>query len=553
MATAQVDRITLEVIGSALLSIAEEMGEALIKASYSSNIKERQDCSTAIFNLAGEVVAQAEHIPMHLGSLMMIVEEILKRYPISALREGDVFIGNDPYTGGSTHLPDITVASPVFHRGEPVGFVANIAHHADGSGGETRTIWDEGLRIPPIRIVEGGALREDVMELLLLNFRLPRERRGDLRAQLAANRMGAERLGELLERYGAATCAAAMDELLAYGERKIRAALRAVPDGVYAFADCMDDDGRDGPPVPVQVRITVAGDRIALDWAGTGAQVEGDINVVYLALVATVYYALKALLDPTIPANGGFYRAIEVTAPEGSIVNARPPAPVAWRTQTCQRIADVIFGALAAALPERVIAATNGANSAWVFSGMDPRRGQYYVYLETIGGGSGARATKDGLDGVQVHVTNTSNLPVECLEMEYPLLVEEYALVAGSGGAGRHRGGLGLRRTIRVLAPEATFLGTIDRGRFAPWGLFGGGEGGRGALTVNAGTPAERPLRPKVAGVRLRQDDTVTIVTPGAGGYGPPAERDPGSVARDEREGKIARDRPDGTRAAPES
>jgi len=535
-----IDRITLEVIGSRLLTIAEEMGEALIKASYSSNIKERQDCSTAVFNLRGEVIAQAEHIPMHLGSLMMIVQEILKRYPVAGLRDGDVFVGNDPYTGGSTHLPDITVASPVFHEGEAVGFVANIAHHADGSGHETRTIYDEGLRIPPICLVEGGRLREDLMELLLLNFRLPRERRGDFRAQFAANRIGAERLGDLLARYGRKTCEAAMDELLAYGERKIRAALGFIPDGVYAFEDWMDDDGAGGPPVPIRVRIAVAGEEIALDFAGTGTQVPGDINVVYLALVATVYYALKALLDPGIPANGGFYRAIRVEAPAGSIVNARPPAPVAWRTQTCQRIADVIFGALAPALPDKVIAATNGANSAWVFSGVDPRTGQYYVYLETIGGGSGARALKDGLDGVQVHITNTSNRPVECLEMEYPLLVEEYGLVEGSGGPGRFRGGLGLRRTIRVLAGEATFLGTLDRASVAPWGLFGGGEGGKGGVVLNAGRPSERRLGSKVAGLRLVEGDAVTIVTPGAGGYGPPAERDPALIERDRREGKVS-------------
>jgi len=537
------DRITLEIIGATLLSIAEEMGEALIKASYSSNIKERQDCSTAVFNMRGEVIAQAEHIPMHLGSLIMIVREILTRYPTDRLQDGDIFIGNDPYTGGSTHLPDITVASPVFHEGQPVAFVANIAHHADGSGRETRTIYDEGLRIPPIRVVEGGVLREDIMELLLLNFRLPRERRGDFRAQFAANRIGAERLRELLERHGRRTCEAAMDELLAYGERKIRAALAAIPDGVYGFEDCMDDDGIGGPPVPITVHITVAGDEIALDFGGTGRQVVGDINVVYLALVATVYYALKALLDPTIPANGGFYRAIRVTAPPGSIVNAEPPAPVAWRTQTCQRIADVIFGALASALPERVIAATNGANSAWVFSGVDPRHDRYYVYLETIGGGSGARASKDGLDGVQVHVTNTSNLPVECLEMEYPLLVEEYGLVEDSGGPGRFRGGLGLRRTIRVLAGEATFLGTLDRAREAPWGLFGGSAGGRAGLTLRSSGAEPRPLASKVAGLRLVQGDSVTIVTPGAGGYGPPREREHALIARDLREGKISTSR----------
>ena len=255
-----------------------------------------------------------------------------------------------------------------------------------------------------------------------------------------------------------------MDELLAYGERKIRAALRGIPDGVYAFEDWMDDDGVGGPPVPLRVSITVADDRIALDFTGTGPQVPGDINVVYLALVATVYYVLKAVLDPDIPANGGFYRAIEVTAPEGTLVNAQPPAPVAWRTQTCQRMADLILGALAPALPERVIAGTNGANAAWVFSGVNPTTGQYYVYLETIGGGSGARATKDGLDGVQVHVTNTSNLPVECLEMEYPLFVEEYALVPDSGGAGRYRGGLG----IRAHGPRGRPRGDVPRHARAP-------------------------------------------------------------------------------------
>jgi N-methylhydantoinase B len=384
------------------------------------------------------------------------------------------------------------------------------------------------------------------MELMLLNFRLPRERRGDFRAQFAANRLGAQRLGEVLARHGRSICEAAMEELLAYGERKIRAALRSIPPGVYAFEDWMDDDGAGGPPVPIKVAITVGDGQITLDWAGTGAQVPGDINVVHLALVATVYYALKALLDPSIPANGGFYRAIRVEAPEGSIVNARPPAPVAWRTQTCQRIADVVFGALAGALPERVIAATNGANSAWVWSGIDPRTGQYYVYLETLAGGSGARATKDGLDAVQVHVTNTSNLPVECLEMEYPLLVEEYALVPDSGGQGRHRGGLGLRRTIRVRGGEATFLGTLDRARLAPWGLFGGGDGGRASLALNQGTPAERALPPKVAGLQLRDGDAVTIVTPGAGGFGPPAGRDASRVARDLAEGKISPREADG-------
>jgi N-methylhydantoinase B len=517
------DRITLEVIGSALLSIAEEMGTALIKASYSSNIKERWDCSTAIFDRDGQVIAQAEHIPMHLGSLLGIVGEIVRRYPPDRLQPGDVFAANDPYTGGGTHLPDITLASPVFVDGALFGFVANIAHHADRTGERIRTIYDEGLRIPPIRLVEGGHVREDVLELLLANFALPAERRGDFRAQIAANRLGERRLLDLCQRHGRATVEAAAAEYLAYGERKFRAALATLPSGVYRFADSLDGDGVTPGPIPIAVAIRVDGDRIHLDFAGSGPQCAGDINVVRLALLATVYYALKAILDPTIPANGGFYRAIEVEAPEGSIVNARPPAPVGWRTQTCQRIADVIFGALAPALPDRVPAAGNGANSAWVFSGTNPRTGRFYVYLETLAGGAGATARADGLDAVQVHITNTSNLPVECLEMEYPLLVEEYALADESGGTGRFRGGLGLRRTIEVLGHDAQFLGTLERAEVPPWGLAGGGPGGRAALVLNPGTSAEQPLPSKVWGHALAPGDRVQIVTPGGGGYGGPS------------------------------
>ena len=257
-----------------------------------------------------------------------------------------------------------------------------------------------------------------------------------------------------------------------------------------------------------------------LDFAGSGPESRGDLNVVRGALLATVYYAVKAILDPSIPANGGFYRAISVEAPEGTIVNARPPAPVGWRTQTCQRIADVVFGALAQALPDRVPAAGNGANSAMVFSGVDPARGGYYVYLETIGGGAGGSAAGDGLDGVQVHITNTSNLPVECLEMEYPLVVDEYALVEESGGAGAHRGGMGIRRTIEVLGHEASFLGSLDRARLAPWGLGGGKPGGRGAIVLNPGAPDERALPSKVWGYRLAPGSRVSMLTPGAGGWG---------------------------------
>jgi len=514
------DRITLEVLGSALVAIAEEMGVALIRSSYSSNIKERWDCSTAIFDREGEVIAQAEHIPLHLGSLLGVVREVLRRYPSEALKPGDVFAANDPYTGGGTHLPDITVVAPVFVEGRLFGFVANIAHHADRTGAVIRSIFDEGLRITPIRIVEAHQVREDVMELLLANFALPTQRQGDFRAQIAANRLGERRVLELCGRYGAETVRRAAAEYLQYAERKIRAAIRGIPDGVYRYTDYMDGDGIQPGPIPIAVAMTVAGDRVRLDFSGTGPQVSGDINVVWLALLATAYYALKAVLDPTIPANGGFYRAIEVEAPEGSIVNARPPAAVGWRSQTCQRIADVIFGALAAAVPERVPAAGNGANTAWTFAGTDPKTGRYYVYLETICGGGGALPEADGLDAIQVHTTNTSNLPVECLESEYPLLVEETSLVEGSGGDGRFRGGRGIRRTIEVLDHEAQFFATLERAEVAPWGLKGGGAGGRAALVLNPGTIGEMRLSSKLWGHVLKAGDRVQQTTPGGGGYG---------------------------------
>jgi N-methylhydantoinase B len=381
------------------------------------------------------------------------------------------------------------------------------------------------------------------MELLLANFALPDERRGDFRAQLAVNRLGERRLGELIARWGLPTVRAACDELLAYGERKIRAAIAGVKDGTYRFVDAMDDDGVTDEPIPIVVSLTVKGDTMYLDFTGSGPESRGDLNVVRGALLATVYYAVKAVLDPSIPANGGFYRAITVEAPEGTIVNARPPAPVGWRTQTCQRIADVIFGAFAQALPDRVPAAGNGANAAMVFTGVDPARGGYYVYLETIGGGAGGTARADGQDGVQVHITNTSNLPVECLEMEYPLLVDEYALVEQSGGAGRWRGGMGIRRVIEVLGHEASFLGSLDRARIAPWGLAGGAPGGRGGIVLNPKRADERALPSKVWGYRLAPGDRVSMVTPGSGGWGPPEARPVEQVLADVEDGIICADR----------
>jgi N-methylhydantoinase B len=536
------DPITVEVIGSAFSSIVEEMGTALIRASYSTNIKERRDCSTILFDRHGRTLAQAEHIPIHLGSLMGMVEEVLHRYPLESLDPGDMFIGNDAYTGGGTHLPDIVVLSPVFvpagdaGQAEVIGFTANLSHHADFVDRGHAHIFQEGLRIPPIKIFDRGQLREDVLELILLNTQVPDERRGDLRAQFAANRLGVRRTQALCAKYGAATIAVAGDALLDYAERQTRAGIRAIPDGSYAFADFFDNEQLGDAELELKVVVTVRGDEIELDFRDNPPQVRAGLNMVHTALLATCYYAVKIVVDPHILPNAGMYRPIHVTAEPGSIVSCVEPAAINGRTQTCQRVVDLVLGALAQAVPERVIAACTGSNTGITFSGVDPRSGKYYSYLETLGGGFGARATKDGLDGVQTHVTNTSNLPVESLEEEYPLFVERYELVLDSGGPGRWRGGMAIRRDVRVVDHAPVFGGSTSRIRSAPWGLAGGWPGATARITVNGSTTGGLG---KGAWL-LQPGDVISVVTAGSGGYGDPRERDRALVAADLADGKIS-------------
>lgn len=533
-ADGSLDPITVEVIGNAVSSIVEEMGETLVRASYSTNIKERRDCSTALFDVRGRTLAQAEHIPMHLGSLIGIVEHVLKRYPLDGIREGDVFIGNDAYTGGGTHLPDIVLMEPVFYDGEIVAWATNLAHHADFVDRGHAHIYQEGLRIPPVRLYRAGELQEDVLELILLNCQVPRERRNDLRAQQAANRLGVQRFQGLCTKYGKALVLTACDALLNYAERKTRAGIASIPDGIYAFADRFDSNEIDGE-LEFRVRIEVRGDEMRLDFDDNPPQVRAGINMVWTALLATVYYAVKTLVDPDIPPNAGLHRPIHVRAVPGTVLNAVEPAAVNSRTQTCQRVVDLIHGALAPAVPERVVAACNGACVSSTFSGVDPRTGRFYVYLETIGGGFGARATKDGLDGVHVHITNTSNLPVEALEPEYPLVVERYELVEDSGGAGTWRGGMGLRRQIRAVDHRCHAFIHGTRRLSAPWGLFGGASGGRCRFEPSAGVADFV----RAQGF-LDAGQSVAIVTPGSGGYGPPAARSRELVRRDRAEGNIS-------------
>jgi len=523
--TNRIDPISIEVIGSALSSIVEEMGEALIRASFSTNIKERRDCSTALFDNRGTTLCQAEHIPMHLGSFIGIIPEILKRHPAEATRPGDVFIGNDAYAGAGTHLPDIVLGEPIFVDGRIVAWAVNTAHHADFADRGHAHIYQEGLRIPPIRLYRAGELQSDVQELILLNCQVPRERLSDLRAQMAANRLGVQRMQALCGKYGTDTVLAVGDALQDYAERKMRAGIAALPDGTYRFADTYDNPEL-GRALPVSVEITISSDEMRLHFESP-PRVRAGINMIYTALLSSVYYAVKAVVDPTILPNSGLARPITVTAPLGTMMNATHPAAVNGRTSTCQRAADLVIGALAQAAPERCIAAGNGSCTTASFAGVDPADGHLWVYLETIGGGSGARAGKDGLDGVHVHMTNTSNLPVEALEVEYPLTVLRYELVDGSGGSGRFRGGMGLRRVYRA---EAECHLRLDGSRLLtpPWGLDGGHPGGCGAFWFGDG------VEPFVGGSgKLRAGETVEIVTPGAGGYGPPSTRDPAAVARD--------------------
>ena len=542
------DPITLEILQNSLRSITDETYIALTKAAYSTNIKERRDHSTALTDAQGRLVVQAENsLPIHLASMLGMMERLLDKYSAGDMVEGDIFVANDPYVAGGTHLPDVNLAMPCFADGRLLGFVCNIAHHADIGGmtpgsmaGGMSEIYQEGLRIPLVRLFAAGELVQDIFDLLLLNVRVPHERRGDYFAQIAACRLGARRLGELAQRYPPELLTASFAAIMDRTEARLRAGIATIPDGRYEFSDVLDNDGMGTVEIPISVAVDVAGDRIAFDFAGTGAQMKGNFNLTLNATQSAVYYVLKAMLDPDLPNNHGLIRAVEIIAPLGTLVNAEHPAAVAGRANTSQRVVDVLIGALAPALPEQAVGAANGANVTAVFYGHDPRHDRPYVYLETLGGGFGGRFTKDGKDGVQVHITNTSNLPVEAIEAEYPLLVESYGLIEDSGGAGKFRGGMGIRRVVRPVDHETVFSGMGERFVHQPWGIFGGQPGATGRFSVTGPSHNDETLPDKPNNIPLGPDDAVVIETPGAGGYGPPGERDPSALAADHRGGKFS-------------
>lgn len=545
------DPIAMEVFSNRLLSITEDMGNTLIRSSFSTNIKERKDCSVALFDAAGRLIAQASHIPLHLGSLLGSVRAVLAHTPIARMADGDAFICNDPYLANGTHMPDISIVTPVFVDGVARFLAANVGHHSDVGGpvpgsisGRARSVFEEGLRLPVIRIARAGALDDDLLELIAQNTRDPEERRLDLKVQIAANERGGRLARALVARMGWPTVATAIDDLLGYTAERLCRRVGAMRDGEGAFTAYLDDDGWGGDPVPIQAWVRVRGDRLEIDFSGTGPEARGALNVPDSALKASVYYAVKALLDPELPPNSGMFDAIVITAPLGTLTNPRFPAAVGARSITCNKIARALFGAFAPLLPaDRAQAASHDVVPAIIFSG--PRRigdGEF-VYLETMGGGMGARRDADGMEAIHVHLTNTSNLPAEALEHEYALLVDEYALVPDSGGAGTHRGGLGLARQIRAMRDGIVFSVRSDGHRLGAPGVDRGLTGGTARLIRNHGTDREEELSSKTASIVLAAGETTRLETPGGGGMGDPAERDILALAADLRDGKISRTR----------
>jgi N-methylhydantoinase B len=507
------DAIELEILRNQLESVAEEMGEVLVRGAFSPNITERRDCSTALFDAEGRLVAQAEHIPVHLGAMPEAVDAVLDADPAP----GDVFVLNDPFAGG-THLPDVTLVSPICPDGDIVGYAVSRAHHADVGGmapgsmpAGARDIQQEGLRIPPTRLVAGGKRREAVWDLIAANVRNPAQRRADLRAQLGANERGAERVGELLAAHGEALLTA-FDAVRDYSRERVEAELAEFPDGSYTATDYLEGDGLTDADIPIEVTVTVDGAALDVDFSGTAPQVAGNVNAPLSVAKSAVYFVVRSVTDPDVPPNAGCYDPVTVHAPEGTLLNPRPPAAVVGgNVETSQRVADVLFRALAEAVPDRVPAAGQGTMNNLIVGGSS------FSYYETIGGGMGASVDSEGPSGVQVGMTNTLNTPVEALEVAYPLRVAEYSLRRDSGGDGMHRGGDGLVRALTVEA-DATVSLLTERRRHAPWGLAGGEGGARGRNYIDGETVPAKVTREVDAGT------TVRVETPGGGGYGDPDE-----------------------------
>ncbi len=539
------DPILMQVLRYSMEQVADEMGHTLVRTARSTIIKEIKDISCAVFDRHGNTVAQAHHAPMLLTGFELAMRFLRETYTDRDLDNGDVIVTNDPYHGGQ-HIMDLLSFSPVKYRGELVGFVGSIAHHADmggavpgGVAGGLTEVFLEGLRFPMVKLYRRGKESAEIIGILQNNIRVPHKTLGDIRAQVSASFVGARRLREIYAKYSPQVVQRSMDLLLDYSEKRIREGLKKIPDGTYTGIDYVDDDGVTDRPIRVQVNLHKKGDHAVIDFEETDGQVAGNVNCPLATAYAATYYALIAVVDPHVPPNSGCYRPFKIHAEPGLVVNPMPPHAVGSRTNTSQKISEALLKALANALPDHVMAGSHGQVSTCALSGFHPETQQRFVYVDIQGGGAGARWCKDGRDGQDSHLARFMNTPVEAVEIEYPVRIERYEFVPDTGGAGKYRGALALRRDIRSLVDAMSFARYGDRQVFAPFGLFGGKQGSRGQFILNPDSP--QPVKLKSKGVTpLQRDDVVSLQLPGAGGYGDPRVRDRAAILRDVRDGKVS-------------
>ena len=545
MATNGIDPIQFEVVRSALTQVAEEMAAALRRSAYSTNVKTRQDFSCAFFDRDCRPISQAFSQPVHLGSFVELIPNSVKEYGAENLGPGDMLVVNNPFGGGS-HLNDVTVFGPVHHKGELVGYVASLAHHVDVGGGAPASIgpfqeiYQEGIIIPPVKLVQNGVINEGIFRLILAQIRSKRVTTGDFRAQIAANTVGARRLVDLVEKYGVSDFDHYVDAVIDYTDRRTRAEIANIPDGVYGMESFLDFDGFTDKVVNLKVEITVKGETVYFDFDGCDPQRRAPVNSTKAMTFSACAYTLRALMAADMPVNHGFYKHIKMNAKPGTVVHALHPAPVVGGWETQVRVNDMLFRAFAPGMPEKIASSTKAMMAQMGFGIIDRENGEYHCNYEALAGGYGARATSDGPDAVQQHGQNTENAPVEEVESHFPIRISQLSLIEDSEGPGKFRGGLGMRRDYHFPDDPATFTVLSDRDIAGPKGIFGGMDGRKAFYILNPDEESEQAteLSSKCV-VELKPGDTVSFQTPGGGGYGSPYERDPNAVLRDVVGGKV--------------
>ncbi len=538
------DLITMQVIRYGLEQIADEMGYTLVRTGRSTIITEIKDISCVVTDAAGQTVAQAHHNPSLLAGFEITMKKLTALFPPAALASGDVIICNDPYQGGQ-HIMDLYAIAPVFLADKLIGFVGNITHHSDlggvaagGVAGGIREIYLEGLRLPMVKLYKAGHEDSEIVAIISNQIRMPAQTLGDIRAQVSSVMVGTERLERMYRRYGEQTMVQACTDLLDYSERRMRLGLAQLPDGVYEGSDQIDDDGINEAPIHIAVKLIIKGDEVIVDLTGCDAQAEGNVNATLASTHAAAYYVMIGVVDPGVPPNSGCYRPIKLLTRPGSVVDPLPPGAVAARTNCTQKIVEAMLRALAQAVPDRVTAGSHGQISTCGFGGRDAA-GKRFIYTDIQGGGSGARPYRDGRDGQDSHLPRFMNTPIEVTERRFPVRIERYEFITDSGGAGQYRGGLALRRDIRMLADQVSFARYADRHKFAPQGLFGGLPGSVGSFVVNPGSASERTMKSKGLDT-LNLGDLLSVCLPGAGGYGDPRQRDRAELQRDLDDEKVS-------------